>query len=204
MPEHAQRLIKSAEMFGWDLVVIQADWRGFGTKVRATCEYFTNNPEITHFVFCDAFDVVILGTPQEFMNKMYPEHFYLLASVERGLWPPVLEPRRNEYSKLKHRFNYLNSGLYYVNNVQMYIESMKDVRFEDDDQLAISEKYLAGHGISTDWELRLFNSHSFIDDGEYTYENNRVQILGQEPIFIHSNGKTVDEKLNQMLEGMGL
>jgi hypothetical protein len=52
-----------------------------------------------------------------------------------------------------------------------------------------------------DTRQNIFNSHSFIAEGEYTYDHNtkRIEIMGNKPIFVHFNGSTKDEKFNQML-----
>jgi hypothetical protein len=50
-----------------------------------------------------------------------------------------------------------------------------------------------------DREQKLFNSHSFIRDGEYGYENGRIQVNGHEACFVHKNGRTIDEKLDHLV-----
>ena len=155
---------------------------------------------MTEFVFCDAFDVVVLGTPEEFKSKLPDTN--VLLSAEKGLWPPSLLPFKSKYFQHEHGFNYVNSGLYYMTS--LVFKNLMD-EFppfnEIDDQLWLNLVWLLNDWIpmEIDTKQRLFNSHSFISEGEYGYENGRVQIMGNEPIFIHSNGKNFDEKFNQML-----
>ena len=199
-PEHAGKLIESAHKHGRDIVVVRADWKGFGTKLIETANYLKAHPEVTEFVFCDAFDVVVLGTPEEFKSKLPDTN--VLLSAEKGLWPPSLLPFKSKYFQHEHGFNYVNSGLYYMTS--LVFKNLMD-EFppfnEIDDQLWLNLVWLLNDWIpiEIDTKQRLFNSHSFISEGEYGYENGRVQIMGNEPIFIHSNGKNFDEKFNQML-----
>jgi hypothetical protein len=46
----------------------------------------------------------------------------------------------------------------------------------------------------------LFNSHSFIKEGEYEYRDNRVFINGEKPVFIHGNGKSDMTKVLELLK----
>lgn len=196
-PVHAENLVQTARRNQWDIVVIQADWKGFGTKLIETYNYLKSNPEIDRFVFADAFDVLVFGTPDEFERKRTPGQTFV-CSAERGCWPnPDLE---GFYRKKEHGFNYLNSGLYYATTKSFtwYMETSKP-NYHSDDQLWLTDRFLNNNDIQLDTEQCVFNSHSFIREGEYTYNNGRVQILGNEPIFVHSNGKTVDHKLNELI-----
>ncbi len=75
--------------------------------------------------------------------------------------------------------------------------------YESDDQLYMTERFLFdGENIVLDTHQILFNSHSFIDEGEYTYGDGRIGVNGNTPIFIHSNGRTVDAKLDEMLKNI--
>lgn len=197
--EATQPLINSLEKNGWDYYAIRCEWKGFGTKLIETYRYLKLSPEIDEFVFCDAFDVIVLGTPEEFKSKL--PKIDIVCSAERGCWPDgTLE---KYYPKVfKHRFNYLNSGCYYAKS-EAFINLMEGnmPQYETDDQLWFTHQFLFNEnsGIMLDNKQSIFNSHSFIDEGEYGYENNRIQILGNQPIFIHSNGRTIDEKLNEMI-----
>lgn len=200
-PEHAMGLINSAKKHGWDIVVIQCEWRGFGTKLIETYNYLKAHPEVERFIFADAFDVVVLGTPDEFDLKL-PANDGFVFNAERGLWPPNMEQYRELFGITNGGFNFINSGVYYAErNAFISLIESNPIEYHSDDQQYFIEIYANKfYGVILDVNQRVFNCHSFIRDGEYTYNNGRVQIMDSEPIFIHSNGKTVDEKLNQMLE----
>lgn len=192
---------------GWRHSIIETEWKGFGTKLIKTYEYLKSNPGITEFIFVDTFDVVCLGGEVEFRDKMQSfGDASMIVSAERGLWPPTMEKYRELYTKHHHRFNYANSGSYYAKSENFLALMENDMpEFHSDDQAWINLQYINQplfFNIKLDNDQKLFNSHSFIEDGEYGYENNRVQINGNEPVFIHSNGRSVDPKLNEMLKNI--
>lgn len=199
-PEYAKTLETTADKHGWDLDILEVEWKGFGTKLLATKQHLLNNPDIERFVFCDAYDVVVFGSPEEFESHIHPDAD-MIVSAERGLWPPTLHPFRSCYFDQPHRFNYPNSGLYYAKS--KFFLGLLD-QFppfnEIDDQYWMNILILLRKtSIVIDCDQEIFNSHSFIDEGEYGYENNRIQILGNQPIFMHSNGKTIDEEFNRRI-----
>lgn len=207
-PEHAGMLITSAQKQGWDLeVIVSSQWRGFGTKLIETYNYLKAHPEVERFVFADAFDVVVLGTPEEFESKIPNQNMFL--SAEKGLWPPILIPFKEQYSIYEQDkgFNYPNSGLYYAKS-KFFIEMYEKYPpfYEIDDQYWMNMVYLFQNFDEDDYLVcdnsqSVFNSHSFIADGEYIYHYDikRIEIMGNMPIFAHKNGKSVDEKLDNML-----
>lgn len=203
-----ERLTNSLQKHGWDFACLEVpEWKGFGTKLLTTYAYLKANPEVDRFIFCDAFDVVAMGTPAEFEEKLYMRVDKILCSSERGLWPPNLQSFSNKYPKYEHGFNYINSGLYYA-HAKSFIDLVDEhpVQYETDDQFWLNISYLLldngvfGARIIMDNNQSVFNSHSFIRENEYTYENGRIQIFGNQPIFIHSNGRSVDEKLEELLK----
>lgn len=204
--EATMPLINSLQKNEWDTQVLVVEWKGFGTKLITVYEYLKANPEVTEFIFCDAFDVICLGKPAEFKEKIYHNHGQIFCSAEKGLWPPTLHPFRIDYPTHQHGFNYLNSGCYYGPS-NIFISLMDDYMplYETDDQFWMNIIYLmqnhaTGERIRVDHSQSIFNSHSFISDGEYGYENGRVQINGNEPLFIHFNGRSVDEKFNELIK----
>ena len=189
----------------WNYSMIQAEWKGFGTKLIATYEYLKENPQVTEFIFCDAFDVICFGGEDEFRKKLkanYPDADMVL-SAEKGCWPNG--SLADQYPFSNSNFKYLNSGCYYSTR-EKFIEIIESnpIEYHDDDQLYftkyfLGQQWLNMNNVLLDTEQVLFNSHSFIDEGEYGYDNGRVQILGNEPLFIHSNGRTIDSKLDEIL-----
>jgi len=201
----AKTLLDSIRKHKWDGVAIVTEWKGFGTKLIATYEYLKSHPEVDRFIFCDAHDVVALAGPDEFESKLWITD-QMVVSCEKNLWPPSMIPFRNEYADFGHGFNFPNSGLYYAKS-EIFIQLFEYYPpfYEIDDQLWLNICFLLQGNekhqkIRPDYGQSIFNSHSFIAAGEYTYDNNRVQIFGNEPCFIHLNGKTVDEKFNELIK----
>lgn len=201
-PERAKPLLDSLTKHGWDFALIQLPkWHGFGTKLIFTHAYLKDNPEVTEFIFCDAHDVICLGGPGEFEKLMVDFEMKMLVSTEKGCWP--IGQNHVFFEKHEHGFNFINSGLYYAKS-EYFIALFERYRpdYEFDDQIWMQSCFLKDDYVdmALDSRQHLFNSHSFIAVGEYTYENNRVQILGNQPLFIHFNGGTVDEKFNEMIK----
>lgn len=205
-PQHTERLLESLRRNGWDYACLTVpEWKGFGTKLLAVYEYLREHEEVDRFVFCDAFDVIALGTPEEFDEKLGYWRDKFVLSAERGCWPD--ESLRRFYEPIEeHGFNFVNSGLYYCSRAQ-YLDMMDRLlpEYHTDDQLYMTDQFLFERDdMVLDRLQRFFNSHSFIADGEYVYANGRVQVLGEQPVFVHCNGKTLDHKLEEMLKEMGL
>lgn len=199
--EGLYKLCDSAKKFGWDAkhVVIQTEWRGFGTKLKTVYAYLLANPEVDYFFFCDAYDVVLLGTMEEALSKLDLDK--ITVSSERGCWPDG-DLEKYYPNRFKHRYNYLNSGLYFAPRekfLKLFEYSMPE--YATDDQLWFTRLFLFEDlDIVLDNNQKVFNSHSFIDEGEYGYENGRIQVNGETPVLIHSNGRSDDKKLDELVK----
>lgn len=213
-PEHAEVLRRSAELHEWDLTIIEKPWFGFGTKLVETYNWLKEHPEVTEFIFCDAFDVVVLGNEEEFRKKVSTNITGALISSEKGLWPPILHPFERLYCHHPQpcKFIYPNSGLYYMkSSVFKHWFEYFPPSYEIDDQFWLSMCYLqyktewGANEVGLNFAQHVFNSHSFIDEGEYFYDEKRIYVNDMEkswvhaPIFVHSNGKTKDPKLYELV-----
>lgn len=197
-PEHCTDLIKSAEKHGWDLILIHAEWKGFGTKIIELKRFLDSHPEIEYFIFCDSFDVLVLDSPP---NLLFKDE--IIFSAEKNCWPD--DSLRSQYPETESQFKFLNSGLYYAPREKwMKMVQENPVDYADDDQLYFTKLFLSNkYGISLDDGQHLFNNHSFVADGEYYYDNNRVLVridgrnaMGK-PILVHFNGRTVDPEFDK-------
>lgn len=203
-PEHAEVLRRSALHHNWDYTCIEVKWRGFGSKLIGVYNYLKEHIEVERFVFADAFDVVVMGTEQELIEKIGWWHDKVILSCEKGLWPPQLHAFRSKYRESGSPFNFINSGVY-ISSRENFLSLMNDfpVNYDHDDQLWLNICYLLEpERFVADFNQVAFNSHSFIADGEYTYNNGRVQIMGNEPVFVHKNGRTPDPKLDELVKNM--
>lgn len=184
-----EQLKKSLEKHNWDYHIIDTPFRGFGTKLIETHRYLKHHTEVKEFIFCDAFDVIALGTPAEFLYNLPKGE--IVCSAEKGIWPQSDLEKYYPLPRQEHGFNYLNSGLYYAKSkafIELFESSIPE--YATDDQLWFTNEFLFNElsGIVLETGQRVFNSHSFISDGEYEYANGRIKINGNYPIFIHFNG----------------
>lgn len=193
-------LVMSAQKFGWDIEVIHVPWRGFGTKLIETYNYFKQNPDVKELIFVDAYDVLILSTPQEVEEKIQ-DRSKMLVSTEKACWPQ--SDLASEYPETKHEWKYANSGTYYApREVFMDLFENHPPQYESDDQLWLSLMFLGNRGkINLDYNCEVFQCYSFIAEDDFSYENNRVHNLKTvtEPIFIHSNGRTDNSKAIELI-----
>lgn len=200
--EQTRPLIQSLEKNGFDFEVIQTVWRGFGTKLIEVYNYLKENPEVDRFIFCDAFDVVCLGTQNEFEEKLGEWSDKIVLSAEKNCWPqPDLE---RWYEPIdKEKWSFVNSGLYY-SPTDKFIELMDRHMPEPsaDDQLYMTTMFLfESNDMILDRECKLFQSYSFIKEGEFSYSNGRLhnEITNESAIWVHGNGKTDMTKVRELL-----
>jgi hypothetical protein len=181
----ARELVRSLEYFGWEHEIIQASWRGFGTKLNELYRYLENN-EIKDFIFLDGYDTFALATPEEFKSKINSPS---LISAEINCWPDA--NRVNEYPLSSHKFNFCNSGSYYMER-DLFLHLMREepIRNEDDDQRWMTNQVVK-RGLTLDYERNGFQTLCGIIEGEdYIISNGRmITNLGTKPCFIHGNGK---------------
>lgn len=193
-------LMSSSDKFGWNLEVIVAEWRGFGTKLIETYNYLKKNPHIIEFIFVDAYDVVALSSPQEAIEKI-KDRTKMLISVEKNCWPD--SSLASKYPKTDSEWKYINSGSYYSPS-KLFIDMIEanPPLYIDDDQLWMTNRFLNTPDDKVlDYDCEVFQAYSFISDDDFGYENKRLQNLKtkSQPVLIHSNGKTDDTKVLDLL-----
>lgn len=180
-----ERLQRSAEKHGYDLRILLVDWKGFGTKLLAVRQYLQSQPDITEFVFCDAYDVICMKPWEEM-----PERINLCLSAERGCWPDAHLREQYVVHDSETGYDFVNSGLYYAKS-EYFIGLTGDVQAADDDQRFMTSVYLAGKA-ALNFACDYFQSYSFIREGEYTYDEEQPfnNVTGTTACLWHSNGKT--------------
>jgi hypothetical protein len=184
-------LIASADKFGWGLEIIVTEWKGFGTKLIEIYNHLKKNPDISEFIFVDAYDVVALSSPQEVLEKI-KDRTKMLISVEKNCWPN--SELASQYPKTDSEWKYINSGSYYSPS-KLFIDMIEanPPLYTDDDQLWMANQFLNNPDDKVlDYNCEVFQSYSFIADDDFAYNNNRLENLKTKstPIFIHGNGKT--------------
>ena len=193
-------LMFSADRFGWNLEIIATEWKGFGTKLIETYNYLKKNPQITEFIFVDAYDVIALSSPQEVIEKI-KDRTKMLISVEKNCWPN--SELASQYPKTDSEWKYINSGSYYSPS-KLFIDMIEDnpPLYVDDDQLWLTNRFLNNPNDKVlDYDCEVFQAYSFIADDDFGYENKRLQNLKtkSQPALIHSNGRTDNTKILDLL-----
>lgn len=182
----AHQLERSLNHFGWEYEIIQTSWRGFGTKLNALFEYLSYNPQINDFVFLDGYDTFMLATPEEFKSKISTPS---LVSTEINCWPDY--DRVNEYPISGYKFNFANSGTYYMTReLFMHLMNNDPVANDADDQRWMTNQVVK-RGLTLDYKRECFQTLcGILPDEDYILKDGRmITNLGTKPCVIHGNGK---------------
>jgi len=193
-------LVMSAQKFGWDIEVICTEWKGFGTKLIETYNYFKQNPDVKELIFVDAYDVLILSTPQEVEEKIQ-DRTKMLVSVEKACYPDSV--LASEYPETRSEWKYVNSGTYYApREVFMELFEKDKPEYATDDQRWMTKQFLENRDkINLDYDCGVFQCHSFVAEDDFAYHDKRVfnlKIVSM-PIIIHGNGRSDLSKVLALL-----
>ena len=180
----AFNLERSLQKQGYDYEIIQAPWRGFGTKLNQTYDYLMQNENIERFIFLDGYDTFAMGKPSE-LNIVGDS----LISTEINCWPDV--ERASEYPETKSQFKHANSGSYYMKS-ELFKSLMQNTNVgnSDDDQRIMTDWVLT-RNLQLDYEQDVFMSLCGITLNK-DYEINGNRLLTKQftmPTFVHGNGK---------------
>lgn len=195
-PGHKQ-LIRSMDHFGIDYHVINAEWRGFGTKITETAKYIgTLSRDYTNFVFVDGHDTFFLDKIDDSTFSTDPI-WDIIVNGEKACWPDSdLAP---EFEFIKSRWRYPNSGVYW-SGVLAFLELVEryPIQENDDDQRWLTKVLLDGLKLGQspyvliDSKCLWFQSIAFMAEDEYNfnYETGRLEnlITGTKPVIVHANG----------------
>lgn len=198
--EGLKNLAKSCEKHGWELFCISGEWLGFGTKLITTYNFLKENSGIERFVFVDAHDVIMLGTPKEFDEKL-KEPRKVLIGTEKACWP--VADNASKFPETESDWKYINSGVYYCPSwlfCQMIEENPPN--FSDDDQLWMQERFFENpENFVLDYGCNLIQSYSFIAEDDFAYTEGRLFNLktGGRAVIIHANGRTPYEQIIKLI-----
>ena len=195
-----QRLIKSAKKYGWNLEVLGLDLdttnlghsKGgkFGMKLRYPKEYLKDKNDNDIVLFSDAWDVMVLGKPEELLNKYKSFNKDIVISAENACWPDG--SREPEYSDTKNEpFPYLNSGGY-VGKVSTLKQIFNNYNDDDiDDQRFWTDMYFKNRDkIVLDTKAEIFLSMHDVKQEDFQFDNEKFTYkeTNTNPILVHGNG----------------
>ncbi len=197
-----KELVRSLNHFGYDAVIIQHPWRGFGDKVIKTYEYLKANPEVEFFVYTDAWDTFALAGMDEIISKV-DDWDCLLFGPEKACYPhPELAEK---YPPCETQWKYLNGGNW-LGSSKRFIEMVdrQGTVPEENDQVYFTRQFLennVGGYIKLDYECKVFQTIAFEHEGDFSYEDGRLinNATGQKPVFLHANGRTPFAHIYELL-----
>lgn len=194
-------LRRSARHFGWPTVTVLGtgdEWAGFGTKIFAYTNYLQTLPGDDIAVVIDARDVLINGTPSQFLELFKPSTS-LCVSAEFGCCaegvPHITENERKWMESHTDNPNrYLNSGMIagLVSSFQ-HTYPFGMLKLEEDDQNAMVHYWMKHPDhIVLDYDETLFSNATWSPNSEtYTLGDGRwiSKHSGKSPIFIQTQAK---------------
>jgi hypothetical protein len=193
------------EYFNYDYVIIETEWKGFGTKIIETYNWLKQFKEdYTHFIFLDGHDTFMLSNIKEIEEKYTkmdsPSMFF---SCERACWPDSVKELL--YPDTISDWKYLNSGQYMA-NIDKFIEIVEKNKpsYDIDDQRFFTSLFLEGFEITLDYFCEIFQSIAFRRDADFVYGHFDLArllntVTGSKPCSIHGNGKTDMQEIYKLI-----
>jgi hypothetical protein len=169
---------RSLDAFGWDYEILSHNYVAYGSKMRNAYEY-AKKTDCTHLFISDAYDVLVLGTMQQALNRIQDKDV-MLFNAEKGCYP--YPEKATLYPNQSAKFPYLNGGLCFV-SVPLFIEMFEanPIADSDNDQANLTDLFLGGkYKLQLDYDCKIFQSIAFCDPYE----------IGNNSIFYHGNGGT--------------
>lgn len=191
---------RSLKKFNWDYDIISSNYVAYGSKMKNAYNYALNT-KASHLFILDAYDVIVLDTMENAIDKL-PNNC-VMFNAEKGCWP--WSDWAKEYPYVPHAWKYLNGGAAFV-NVEKFIQLFEDnpIKDKDNDQEVLGRVYLDKrdqYNILLDTGCTVFQSIAFRSDGDFSYIDNRLynNKTNTCPIIIHGNGRTSMNKIVSLL-----
>lgn len=198
-----RQLERSLKHNGWDYHIIEAKYERFGSKQVAFYEYLKAHPEITHAFLCDAYDVFVLGSWEEVLQKIPYYNHTILFNAERACWPYA--DWATLYPECDGPWKYLNGGAAFVDS-KVYIRMFEEnpISHQDNDQVNLAKIFLSNRDeycFNLDTKCKIFQSIAFEDPADFDCGCGRLfnNYHHTRPNIIHGNGKTSMEHIYQLI-----
>lgn len=196
------QLKRSLEHFGWKYHFIEHQWRGLADRLTQLANYIREN-NITYFVFGDAYDVFVLGPPEEFekKNKFFSAPKLLYMS-EKGCYP--VWDYREKYPKVHSPWCYLNGGCF-AGYSRIFLSLLENSPLDPNlnDQQWATENFLFRNNnrIELDYNCEVFQSIAFEHPDDFALRKGRLINLEtiSLPVILHGNGQTPMDKYYALL-----
>ncbi len=193
------QLKRSLDHFGWDYVVLTGNYQAYGSKMVNAYE-FAKQTDCTHLFIVDAYDVFVLGTMDQALDRI-PDKDIILFNAEKGCWP--FSEWASLYPEVQSPWKYVNGGAAFV-SVPLFIEMFESnpIRDNDNDQINLAQFFLSQKfNFKLDNNCDLFQSIAFEhpDDFEYLHGKLINKCTYTHPLIIHGNGRTEMHKIYELL-----
>lgn len=190
-----EQLLTSCKHYGVkiDVLGLGLPYRGMIEKLIYVQKYIQTLPDKDIVMFVDAYDVLILDTPESILKKFLKMDAPFVISVERFCFP--YGDRASEFPKGPTTFRYINSGSYigYVRYIKDLFKELSPFNIGDDDQGLFMRHYFQYPKKYTfDAKCVLFLPLAGVIEGELQIDRESVQVKCNEtqttPCVIHGNG----------------
>ena len=200
-------LINSGKAFGIDVKVIgmNQSYPNHFTKIRKMRQSLDHLPSSDVVLFVDAFDVLLLASKENILNKFLERKIPCIFSAERRYYPKNSGSDLDiPYPSSKTSFRYLNSGSYigYVGYIKMMLDEIIDNQYSipftryrrlNDDQYHCHRYFLQNQEtIRLDKKTELFLPLADIEKEELVINSENRTVYVKEtknfPLIIHGNG----------------
>ncbi len=183
------QLKRSLDHFGWDYDVISDNYVAYGSKMLNAYNY-AKNTDCTHLFIVDAYDVFILGTTEEALDRITDKDIILFNS-EKACWPHP--DKAGLYSETVSPWKYLNGGCAFV-SVPLFVKMFEEnpIKDSDNDQVNLTDIFISKkYNFQLDTACDLFQSIAFENELDFGMSINSkfVNLVNLTyPIIIHGNG----------------
>lgn len=192
------------DKLGWTAEVVYTPFT-WGAQMKDLYTWLkANRRDFTHVLYCDAWDVLCFGTPEEFMEKMahikrklqLNPQLAFLGSAEKMCFP---EPHKQcVYPFSISPWKYVNGGNWFaeIDYFMSLFENTHDGTINDQHWLGreFCNNYIDHTGrVALDWDCDIFQSIALEDQNDFAVgRNGRIinRVTGTQPLFFHGNGKT--------------
>ena len=191
------QLKRSLDRFGWSYHFIEHSWNGLADRIGKLADYIRSN-QVNYFVFGDAYDVFVNGTPNDFMqrNSLFIDRPVMLYMAEKGCYPVSAYQDHYPAPLSGSPWRYVNGGCFagYGRAFLNLVDSFP-IPFDMNDQQWATENFLFRNfnKIFLDYDCHVFQSIAFEHDKDFAY-NSKGQLINlvtvTNPIIIHGNGQT--------------
>lgn len=139
--EQLQESCKRQHIF-LDVLGLGESFEGFGAKFLYVQKYLEKLPESDVVLFVDAYDTLVLASPEHILKTFFSMDVPLVVSAEENCYPYA--ERRHEFPQGPTSFNYINSGAYigYVGYLKELFKALSPFTAKDDDQGLFTLYYL--------------------------------------------------------------